>query len=1321
MAEDSRLKDTLAGEGKDAVCFTAGFSGALFGAGTIHAYLAARRANPQVAAGISMGALSAAAVQRCYQELDRAQQPQEKESERWAWFRRYLAALSDQPLSIFWDSIPDQSDFFADFPPILDPSTPPDLQPAEKEARRRRYLLVKLGQWFSGLPVQIRTATSTAVMWVRAHEKYPGLRLLRWLMFAFWAGRLAGGIAWHVARAPQFFSYRYELEEWKQRIRWWGRPLFGWKIWLLSLLPALIVAFALAVPIVTLLAPAANALHAKNVLGTIEPVLKALTALSPTVAVIPALLLSVLFLLFDLAAFLVAGVLIASNGTALLNLLLRNTGLTKSLIDDFHLRRKLTELFEPDGRPRSIDSQPMEILLVSAWLNTLRDRAGKALRSEQRWAANTSPLVDSLKTALTKVPIFEPTHLDQPGQILQWVKRDVEPLGRAVLPKALDLVDGSAVRENPLPALFSFLRLREPIANTLSSNGDEPSIHVVYSVPLPNAQGNQPIADESTDIVSVGMASLKLAKRRDTQLEVMQTNFMSSLEKEIRDRQPTPAAAAVAGVSASSAAPQASSGSAAVLEPQPGPSPGLAGTSPRRPQASAAVAGKKVFPIFADEIAPDDDLAFDNPINPTRTESLDAVASGCRHTLQTLYRRTLALGGSAGTTVGCKVFLEQLVQLRGGEPPATQACGLPEVCARCTGELIRPHPEQLRDWFKTSSVTRDEAPLKPGEKTMLQRFPQLSAEQPRIVFVASGGVFRGSFHIGMIAALVQAKIRPDLIVGASVGTLMGGALGALFNVPDAEKWKLLATLTDVFLHVDEKVAFTKTLKSASRELGVRGRSVKLSPARVRRVVRKGARSDPGFAVSGAPPALVDAISDVFMIPHRRTASIAAELISGHVTKATYSFLYQLRKESLKRLDIRYAIMDASLLEQVARQLLGAPTLNLNCVQPYQGVIPGQDIAFFATTTDLGSKTPHLFGRRPADHNVPYDFVEAGLSSSAFPCVFAPRRQSDVAPGLGAVNVRYSDGGMFDNLPFLPAIDILSEVQREYRKTTAMSPRDFLARRHDSPDLFLAGSLNVNPEDDPNDDGKKDNPFDTIFAINARTKLLENNQKIRSFEWAAEAVHARLGELLRLLTPGAPASPGSDNLLDSIVDSAVLPVFPSSPDHLNGTFEFCASLGMEPPKIQRSIADGCFQTLKSFADASTGSSFVAQVVQNFQQLPEGAGDPRIPPIGVRNRKDPDGRPGTSKSAPKNACPYFTIQGDAFRCPFTRLDGVFSLTGPRTAEEAEAEQRKIEGVKQIYDTCARDNSHARAAWGETGENALLRIFKPGRPRAGQSARV
>src|SRR5882762_6542492 len=84
--------------GKDAVCFTAGFTGAMFGAGTIHAYLAADREPPAVVAGISTGAINAAAMQRCYQELRNSPQAGERrEVLRWRWFRQYLSMLIDEP------------------------------------------------------------------------------------------------------------------------------------------------------------------------------------------------------------------------------------------------------------------------------------------------------------------------------------------------------------------------------------------------------------------------------------------------------------------------------------------------------------------------------------------------------------------------------------------------------------------------------------------------------------------------------------------------------------------------------------------------------------------------------------------------------------------------------------------------------------------------------------------------------------------------------------------------------------------------------------------------------------------------------------------------------------------------------------------------------------------------------------------------------------------------------------------------------------------------------------------------------------------------
>jgi len=109
--------------GNDAVCFTAGFTGAMFGAGAIHAYLAADREPPAVVAGISAGAINAAAMQRCYQELKSSHSTGDnREVPRWRWFREYLSALTDDPLGVIWRGLPRLTDFSADLPPVQDTS-----------------------------------------------------------------------------------------------------------------------------------------------------------------------------------------------------------------------------------------------------------------------------------------------------------------------------------------------------------------------------------------------------------------------------------------------------------------------------------------------------------------------------------------------------------------------------------------------------------------------------------------------------------------------------------------------------------------------------------------------------------------------------------------------------------------------------------------------------------------------------------------------------------------------------------------------------------------------------------------------------------------------------------------------------------------------------------------------------------------------------------------------------------------------------------------------------------------------------------------------
>jgi predicted acylesterase/phospholipase RssA len=898
--------------------------------------------------------------------------------------------------------------------------------------------------------------------------------------------------------------------------------------------------------------------------------------------------------------------------------LLAKLELSRGLIHDFYLRRKLTQLFDPlwkanthciDPPPVLLDDDPMPALLVCASLPTLYENV-TPLSANQLWAKRGTPLIEALRAALSLPPLFEPLRLrkKQAGMLHHWLKTSV--LNTWKLSKAskrgLDLVDGSVIRQNPLAALFDYLRGNDSLAMQLANNNDQkhPAIHVVYRVPIESQPGPRgiKIANKYT-IVDVARMSLRLSARRDTQLEVAQTNFLSCLETEI--------CAATGGIRDASAP----------------------------------------YPIFADEIAPEHDVVFKNALNPTRKEVLNTVASGCRRTLEALYREELSSDSWTGAEIDCDGLLVTIAK-QPRIPNFDPTPGLPEVCQQCTRMLKRsPAPRETRP----STVSVADAIGSP--EILVSELPQLTGEQPRIVLVASGGVFRGAFHIGVLAALSDSKIKPDLIVGASVGTLMGGAFGAMF----CSKTDILGQLVNTFLHVDDQVALTKTLKGAVRELGLRSRSVHLSPRRVRRMVLKGTRADPGFATAGAPGALIDALSDLFMIPHRQTAAIAAMFVAGHVTRATDLFLQHLKKETLRRLEIERFLIGTSLLEQVTRNLLAVSEMTPSVRQPFQSA----GIAFFGTTTNLATQSPLLlggFGLRP---HAPYDYVEAALASSAFPAVFAPRTESSVFPGTGRTDVLFADGGMFDNLPFLPAIEILSRGQRGYRQAAGkeISALHFLRQRNAKPDLIIAGALNALPETADNAEG----PFDTLIAIQQRASSLQDNVKIRSFQEASERVHNQVGRIIEIPPPYARTT--ELHFVDEVVDAALLPVFPCSQDHLNGTFAFCASTGLDRRRVQKSISDGCYQTLLAIASKQSERGFTAQSVQAL------TADNRIPRIERRTKEE---------KVANGQCPFFRRtkpeageDPEPFACPFTRA-GDF------------ARNNELGGV---YRACQKDPGHRR----------------------------
>ncbi|MDO8735204.1 MAG: patatin-like phospholipase family protein, partial [Elusimicrobiota bacterium] len=66
-------------------------------------------------------------------------------------------------------------------------------------------------------------------------------------------------------------------------------------------------------------------------------------------------------------------------------------------------------------------------------------------------------------------------------------------------------------------------------------------------------------------------------------------------------------------------------------------------------------------------------------------------------------------------------------------------------------------------------------------------FLALSGKRPKIALVLGGGGARGLAHIGVLKALEEKEIPIDIIVGTSVGALVGGLYASGMKIEDLEK------------------------------------------------------------------------------------------------------------------------------------------------------------------------------------------------------------------------------------------------------------------------------------------------------------------------------------------------------------------------------------------------------------------------------------------------------------------------------------------------------------------------------------------------------
>jgi NTE family protein len=78
------------------------------------------------------------------------------------------------------------------------------------------------------------------------------------------------------------------------------------------------------------------------------------------------------------------------------------------------------------------------------------------------------------------------------------------------------------------------------------------------------------------------------------------------------------------------------------------------------------------------------------------------------------------------------------------------------------------------------------------------------AGRPLIGLVLGSGAARGFAHIGVIYALIKHGIKPDIIVGTSIGALVGGCY-AVNKLDDLESWARSLTLRRILGYLDIRI------------------------------------------------------------------------------------------------------------------------------------------------------------------------------------------------------------------------------------------------------------------------------------------------------------------------------------------------------------------------------------------------------------------------------------------------------------------------------------------------------------------------------------
>ncbi len=711
-----------------------------------------------------------------------------------------------------------------------------------------------------------------------------------------------------------------------------------------------------------------------------------------------------------------------------------------------------------------------------------------------------------------------------------------------------------------------------------------------------------------------------------------------------------------------------------------------------------------VYPIEPEEPLAATYLALQANDEAKRRQTVaEAVADGCRATLQMMMQDAIdaeaqeAIPGQ-GKVIWCRKAVSRhltnqnlsVMDLPGSAPVAdSSGPGIAEVCEHCALYRVRSttsssskrpperprsliahtqrtkapawpaHDGAERDWMDPPHVHTPSAKPAASKWKNVWPVPQPDVtleDRSTVSLLFSGGVFRGVFQIGVLNAISEASLCPDVVAGASVGSITSAMAARAFVTPGARGRAPLPTrqafirrLAATYLVID-RLLLTDRFADFVRSFTVRAAQARFSLREADRVIRRFDAANPWTWSSELRRVVAGFERLAYVSPFELRDVV--EAFRRQQVGLGLSLLERYFQELLERAGIGQEVLGSEPLQQLITDYV---LKDLTPAGGHAAQVTFQEfldsgIAFFATATNLTEGRLDAWGddqlsAAPTSRNL----LQALLTSSAFPGVFR-RRWGWESHATTAYQEEYADGGVMDNLP----LDAVA------RFLDGAATGGLIGRNPKVPHLIFSASLQTNPRRISDAQVMKE-LSQNWMQLRLRNNEIAYNRKLELF--------ARTQENLRDIVCARGGPRALDPSRDWIpLDLQVLTIVPR---WLCGTLAFHPMLGFRRCTEAQSIAHGCASTLLKLGGevhGPTGGGKTEAWRMDGNALPSSeqslARDPFIPLKRVKKHS------GHCWYRPGVVCPFSFAGQDA-----TRLDK------NRTEKE----------LNEIYVECGRIRTH------------------------------